>query len=214
MTTEQAAPYSAEIEPVVRFHGHWCPGIAIGIRASQVALREIGPHSRDAEVVAIVETGMCPVDAIQYMLGCTVGKGNYFHLDYGKMAFTFLRRADGRAIRIVAMPGILGRDPEREALLATMDAGEGTLEDRRRFQSSQMERAAAIMVAAEDELFSVKEVDPVIPFHARIRNSIECELCGESAAESRIRHIHGKTVCIPCFDQLDRQLLRIASGRG
>ena len=43
---------------VAEFHGHMCPGLAIGIRAAEVALHEIGPHSKDEEVVAIVETDM------------------------------------------------------------------------------------------------------------------------------------------------------------
>ncbi len=40
------------------FHGHFCPGLATGIRAAEIALREIGSHSKDEEVVAIVETDM------------------------------------------------------------------------------------------------------------------------------------------------------------
>ncbi|GAC1326224.1 MAG: hypothetical protein NVSMB2_25170 [Chloroflexota bacterium] len=40
------------------FHGHMCPGLAIGVRAAELALTEIGPHSADEEVVAVVETDM------------------------------------------------------------------------------------------------------------------------------------------------------------
>jgi formylmethanofuran dehydrogenase subunit E len=46
------------IKKVQEFHGHMCPGLAIGIRAAEVALKEIGPHSKDEEVVAVVETDM------------------------------------------------------------------------------------------------------------------------------------------------------------
>ena len=46
------------VERVEAFHGHMCPGLAIGIRAAELALQEIGPHARDEEVVAIVETDM------------------------------------------------------------------------------------------------------------------------------------------------------------
>ncbi len=63
-----------KIDNVVRFHGHMCPGLAIGIRAAEIALREIGPHAEDEEVIAIVETDMCAVDAIQYLVGCTFGR--------------------------------------------------------------------------------------------------------------------------------------------
>ncbi|MBW2392561.1 MAG: formylmethanofuran dehydrogenase subunit E family protein, partial [Deltaproteobacteria bacterium] len=63
------------IQKTVAFHGHMCPGLAIGIRAAEVALRDIGPHAHDEEVVAVVETDMCGVDAIQSLTGCTFGKG-------------------------------------------------------------------------------------------------------------------------------------------
>jgi formylmethanofuran dehydrogenase subunit E len=46
------------VERVAQFHGHMCPGLAIGIRAAELALAEIGPHAQDEEVVAIVETDM------------------------------------------------------------------------------------------------------------------------------------------------------------
>jgi len=66
---------SDQMERAVQFHGHWCPGLATGIRAAELALREIG-HEADEEVVAVVETDMCGVDAIQFLTGCTFGKGN------------------------------------------------------------------------------------------------------------------------------------------
>ncbi len=95
------------IQTVKDFHGHMCPGLAIGIRAAEIALREIGPHAQDEEVVAVVETDMCGVDAIQVLTGCTFGKGNLIHKDYGKRAFNFYRRSDGKGIRIVALPKAL-----------------------------------------------------------------------------------------------------------
>jgi formylmethanofuran dehydrogenase subunit E len=101
------------VEKTVAFHGHMCPGLAVGIRAAEVALREIGPHAQDEEVVAVVETDMCGVDAIQFLTGCTFGKGNLIHLDHGKNTFTFYRRSDGKGIRVVSRPEAFGKpDPE------------------------------------------------------------------------------------------------------
>ena len=67
-----------------------CPGLALGVHAARFALDEIGPHAADEEVVAVTETDMCGVDAVQYLTGCTFGKGNLIHQDHGKNAFTFL----------------------------------------------------------------------------------------------------------------------------
>ena len=46
------------VRKTVAFHGHMCPGLAIGIRAAEVALKEIGPHAHDEEVVAVDPGGL------------------------------------------------------------------------------------------------------------------------------------------------------------
>lgn len=124
-------------------------------------------------------------------------------MDYGKNAYTFIRRSDGKAIRVSGKPNAFGKDPEREALLARMDAGEATAADRKRFQELQWQRGLEILEAPEEELFTVKAVEPVIPAHARLRASVECEVCGESTMETRTRRIKGQIVCTPCFQKLD-----------
>lgn len=43
---------------VVEFHGHMCPGFAIGIRAAEVALAEVGHNGVSQEAVPVVETDM------------------------------------------------------------------------------------------------------------------------------------------------------------
>ena len=111
-----------------------CPGLAMGIRAAEVALEEIGPHSADEEVAAVVETDMCAVDAIQFLTGCTFGKGNLVHRDHGKSAFTFQRRSDGRAVRVSALPRAWGAsDPEWLALFNLVRARRATPEQHQRF---------------------------------------------------------------------------------
>ena len=40
------------LDRIIEFHGHLCAGLALGIRAAEVALEEIGAHSADEEVVA------------------------------------------------------------------------------------------------------------------------------------------------------------------
>ena len=186
------------------FHGHLCAGLTIGIRAAQIALREIGPHSADEEVVAVVETDMCAVDAIQLLMGCTFGKGNLIHLDYGKNAYTFIRRSDGKAIRIVSRPDGWPPDaPERKAIFDKMQTGTANVEDERRYAELQEERALAVMGILEEELFEVKEVAAVVPQKARLNASIRCEECGEPTMETRIRRFSGRNLCIPCFEKVE-----------
>src|SRR5512136_2089798 len=81
------------------FHGHECPGLAIGYRIAKY-VKEHYPRSEDEELVCIADNKSCSVDAIQYMLGCTSGKGNLLFRDYGKQSFTFYSRDKGKAIRV------------------------------------------------------------------------------------------------------------------
>lgn len=194
-----------EIDEIVRFHGHMCPGLAMGIRAAEVALREIGPHSSDEEVVALVETDMCAVDAIQYLTGCTFGKGNLIHLDHGKNAYTFIRRSDGKAIRVAARPDALSWDPERRELFAKVQAKTATDDERARFKELQRSRSQALLEAPEDQIHAVEKVVPAeIPRMARIHPSVTCAECGEPTMETRIRRLEDRELCVSCFEAVKR----------
>ncbi|MEO5679534.1 MAG: FmdE family protein [Acidimicrobiales bacterium] len=185
---------------VVRFHGNLCPGLAMGVQAAAIALREIGPHSTDEEVVAVVETDMCGVDGIQFLTGCTFGKGNLIHRDYGKNAYTFFRRSDGRAIRIAGRPDAWKRDPEHQALFAKIRAGEASETERTRFRQLHEEQSHAVLALDPDVLFSVTEVDAEPPEKARIHASVPCARCGEGVMATRIRHLGDQELCQPCFE--------------
>ena len=194
------------VEKTMAFHGHMCPGLAIGIRAAQVALRDMGPHAQDEEVVAVVETDMCGVDAIQFLTGCTFGKGNLIHLDYGKNAFTFYRRSDGKGIRIVSRPDAFGEpDPEWEVLRDRLGDEDLTPEERQRFWELHAAHSRQILKIPLDELFELKKPQGKIPRHARVMDSVACESCSEQVMETRTRRFEGKTLCIPCFHQLEQR---------
>lgn len=197
---------SSDVSGIERFHGHLCPGLAIGVKAAEIALQEVGPHAQDEEVVTITETDNCAVDAIQYLTGCTFGKGNLIHLDHGKVVFTFIGRANGKAIRVSLRGGVLDSfSPEHRELFATVRAGTASDDERVRFRSLHIELAHRILDATPEELFDVTEVAPSIPAPARIHQSVVCQECGESVMETRARFFRGETLCIPCFERKDRR---------
>jgi len=192
------------LNQIQSFHGHLCPGLAMGIQASQIALDKIGKHAADEEVVAIVETDMCAVDAIQFLTGCTFGKGNLIHRDFGKNAFTFVRRSDNKAIRVLTKPEAWG-DPndEHRQLFAKVRAGSATAEEKSRFQEMHVAKANRILETAPEQLFEVTEMTMQPPKKARIHTSIVCAECGEAAMETRIRKFGGRDLCIPCFEKIE-----------
>jgi formylmethanofuran dehydrogenase subunit E len=190
------------LKRVIEFHGHMCPGLALGIRAAEVALETVGPHAGDEEVVAVVETDMCGVDAIQFLTGCTFGKGNLVHRDYGKNAYTFMRRSDAKAVRVsTPVGGWSPKDPEWDAVFGRIRAGTATQEDKERFGPLHQAQCDSILSAPIEGLYDVREVDVEPPRTARIMTSIACASCGEPTMETRIRRLDGRELCPPCFER-------------
>jgi formylmethanofuran dehydrogenase subunit E len=191
--------FADDLRDTIQFHGHLCPGLALGYRVAKTALRELGAdRPRDEELVAVVENDSCAADAIQFITGCTFGKGNLIFRDYGKHVYTFYNRRTGKGIRIAEDFRGFEEDGRFPDLKKRQEAGEDVS---REMQAYKMEKTAAILKAGEKDLMTVTEVLTLPPQEARIRGSMRCALCGEKFMESRGRVKSGKVVCIPCFER-------------
>jgi len=163
---------------IVAFHGHSCPGLAIGYRMASAAMKALKAlRSEDEEIVAIVENDACGVDALQCVTGCTFGKGNLVFRDYGKQVYTLYCRQSRKGVRVV----FHGRGIPK-----------GLRDDKSAF-------ARWVRKAAQDKIMTVATVVVKEPGRARIHRSAPCACCGESVMEARLRKVRGEAVCIPCF---------------
>lgn len=166
-------------EKAVAFHGHTCGGLAIGYRAALYAAELLKlEFSDDEEVVCITENDACGVDAIQVLLGCSVGKGNLLFHMRGKQAFSFYNRKTGASVRLVLKPKPEGMTREESFSY---------------YQNSPSE-----------DLFEVKETKIALPKPAKIFDSYVCECCGERAGANWIRIADGKKLCLDCYEEYDR----------
>lgn len=167
-----------KLQEAIDFHGHICPGLMVGFKAGQAALNELSvTRAEDEELIAIVETDACSIDAIQTLTGCTAGKGNFFIRNYGKQVFTVGNRKTGRAIRVALKFGTLNSSEEMD----------------------REQKIEELWAKPVEELFEIKEIDLEFPPTAEIRDSVECEICSEPVMETKARLKEGKVVCIPCF---------------
>ena len=193
------------IEKTIAFHGHSCPGLVIGIRAAELALQKLA-HVDKEDLVAVVETDMCGVDAIQFLTGCTFGKGNLIHKDYGKVAFSFYDRKKNAGFRTVLRTDISGDiGSELRSLMKKVEAGTASQEESTRAQKLRNALQERYMKADLEEMFIVTAPDLPAPKPARILVSLKCEACGEMAMESRTRRFDGKTLCLPCFEKVEQK---------
>jgi formylmethanofuran dehydrogenase subunit E len=186
---------------VVGFHGHSCPGLALGYRVALAALREMDMVniSEDEELIAIVENDSCAVDAIQVMTGCTFGKGNLLYKAYGKQVYTFIKRPSGKAIRI-SVDFVSPEETKAEKeMWKRYSRGDRSRVVLRAVHNRKAKKTRAVLDAPETKFMKISEVKVSLPSAAKIFRSIKCGLCGEKVAEPRARVKDGKPVCIPCL---------------
>jgi len=185
----------------VDFHGHSCPGLAMGYRAAEVGLRTLfGSRSMDEEMVAIVENDACGVDAVQLITGCTSGKGNLVFRDYGKMAFTFFNRATGQGVRVyLEVPEL---DEQESSRFNELKQIEKRTETENKEMAGIMKKRTDFVLNLPEEDF-IKTGPPLekMPRKARLFESCRCEECGEKVMATRINNISGKSLCNFCGDK-------------
>jgi formylmethanofuran dehydrogenase subunit E len=190
-------------EDAAEFHGHVCPGLAIGYRVAEVALSELfSGRSEDEELVCIAENDSCSIDGIQFVTGCTFGKGNLIFRDHGKQVYTFILRDRSDAVRISQRPEFaMNSAPEASKLMKKFFSGEATAEETARHHKMRSDMVKEYLTRPVDEIFEIRHVKPEIPEKARLFNSVKCAECGEIVSESRARVKDGKIVCIPCSNE-------------
>ena len=179
-------PTGALWKKVVAFHGHECGGLTIGYQAALYAAEllgthihaEPGHHHHDEEIVCIAENDSCSVDAVQVLLGCSIGQGNLlFHLR-GKQAYTFYNRQNGKGVRLLL---------------------------RRKSQPMTREESFAYYQNHDcTELFDAMEPRLPLPERAQLFGSFVCESCGELTGEHWLRLRDGKKLCLDCWEPYRR----------
>jgi formylmethanofuran dehydrogenase subunit E len=185
-------------DDAVKFHGHACPGLALGYRVAKLALKELGVRARDEELVAIVENNSCAVDAIQLICGCTFGKGNLIFKDFGKQVYTFIKRPHPEAIRIAVKWTPSQEDSKMEAMWKRYAEGDRSPGVITAVQDRKSRKMKSVLEAEDSELFEVKRRAVEMPKPARIYKSMTCGVCGEKVMESRTRAVGDQVLCMPC----------------
>ncbi len=189
-------------------HGHFCPFLALGVKASVLALKELGTSTEGIgeELVAIVEVNNCFVDGIQMVTGCSFGNNSLIYKDFGKNAFTLAKRG-GRAIRMSVLPGypqkmaqkISGAQEMFERFIQRREIG--TPEEMARFKEVWQMLSFMQLQVPTQEQFKIEHTSVSLPDQAPIFQSVACSVCGESVMETRIRVMDGKPMCIPCSNR-------------
>jgi len=192
-----------EFAEVVKFHGHVCPGLAMGFRVAELVVAEMKlQRSDDEELVAIVENNSCAVDAIQMVTGCTFGKGNLIFRDYGKQVYTFIKRGTGESMRVAVSWQPPNEDEKTTSGWQDYMAGNRDPEVVEIVKKGKARKTKKILAASFDDLFEVGAAQESLPAKAQVYPTVRCADCGErTMAPKTLTGEDEKKRCIPCQEK-------------
>lgn len=198
---------SEDFKKCADFHGHICPGLAIGYRATKAALDWLDKkRASDKEMVATVETDACGTDAVQVLTGCTLGKGNLIQKDYGKHVYTVVSSNSGEGVRVSLKARALELSERHQELVRKLSGGEATPENRKEFWELHHQKSHDILGKPLKDLFTIKPAHIAVPPKAMIEPSKTCERCGEPTMLSKLTEIDGHYMCKDCLSDDYRPL--------
>jgi len=192
--------FKAMLEKAIAFHGHTCVGLVLGTRIAIAGLQKlcVNDPSETRDLIVYVEIDRCLADAIQAIIGCTIGKRRLKHLDYGKFAATFVDTSKKRAVRISV------KEKARE--LAMKYGEEHGLIERGKIVSRKQEMkimAEAYSKIPDFDLLNIRDVSVSIPkwdLPGLPERKVMCAICGERVFDGREKIVNGRILCRPCAE--------------
>jgi len=184
-------------------HGHFCPGLTMGVMAATYAMQKIREFSDGMEdLVAITETNNCFSDGIQFVTGCSFGNNALIFKDLGKNAFTLTTR-NRKGIRIVVRNDSHDFLCEQHPLFYSyfqkvVVERNHDPELRIKLREYGIEAAFAMLHFDFNKIFNVQEANPDLPQYAPMHESIICAACGENTMSTRISEQDNSPVCFAC----------------
>ncbi|MBU2548235.1 MAG: hypothetical protein KKB20_07500 [Proteobacteria bacterium] len=201
---DRKIPVDLDIERVVAFHGHLCPDLILGAKLCEYVARLLST-ARDMESreSIIAENRSSALDAIQVMLGATVGNQRLCILDFGKHNYTVLSGRDPSGLRFSLKHrhhghGAFFKDLDHDGIPPQV-----MLDDVVRFQALLDNRVLELIGLAPEELFEVSRVAAIHPPIGAIGKYRTCCRCGQPVLQHRMIGHQGRSYCIPCFKKMD-----------
>ena len=187
----------------LKFHGHKCPAMPMGLRAGLAAMKALGvERSQDKELKVVAETGKdhaagCFLDGIMTATGCTYGKSNIEKLYYNKMAFTLIDVKSGRSVRVSIRKEVMAqalKSPfieQRKAGIPPQDVPAEITDP----------VISKMLQVPEEMLLNIGEIKPFeIQKGKGVFEAAPCDRCGELTFINKLQETNAGRLCIPCAE--------------
>lgn len=186
----------------LKFHGHKCPAMPLGIKAGLAAMKALGvERSQDKELSVTSETGKghaagCFLDGIMVATGCTYGKSNIQKQYFNKMAFTLTDQQSGRSVRVSLKPGFF-EQALQSPFVQQRKAGVPPQDIPADVADPLVNR---ILGLTDEQFLDIGDIQIVeVKKGKGVFTAKRCAKCDELTFVNKLRETEdGDLVCIPC----------------
>ncbi len=198
------------VKRVVDFHGHLCPDLAIGIRLCEYINQVLSEKGMKEESISLVaENSTSAIDAIQVLLGTTIGNQRLQIVDLGKHNYILALSNQSKGLKFSLKEIKFPNEDFYLSLEKKIYSDEILFEEVVIFQKMLDERVYHIFNLPLKDLFEIKEVD-ISKYLIELPTSyVRCSVCGEMVLKDYITVWDHKLYCRTCFKKSYKNKLKI-----
>lgn len=191
---------SITFKRIVDFHGHLCPDLVIGCRFCEYAQNLLEPLGElKSGISVIAENSTSALDAVQIMLGTTVGNQRLQILDYGKHSYTLITQKGKSGFRLTMKKQQFNDEESFSDMDHDMRSRPDHWQNALWFQKMLDQRVKHFLNLQHEDLFDVTPIDTQCSLKEFPSVYLTCSVCGEQVLKSRHIFFREQIYCSRCF---------------
>ncbi|BBO82308.1 FmdE family protein [Desulfosarcina ovata] len=197
------------LKRIADFHGHLCPDLVLGGKLCEYIQQRLPPTEPANGITAIIaENSTSALDAIQIMLGTTLGNQRLKIMDIGKHNYTIIPKSVATSFRMRLTVQDYENEETYQRLSGKMLANTIVMDEVVNLQILLDERVKYLLRQPPESLFRIESIEkePQIPEVPSIY--LTCCRCNEQVLGSHAVNYQDKIYCISCLQQMNAGCLR------
>lgn len=193
---------NVSLKRVVDFHGHVCPELALGSKFCEFVQNLLAENILEGSGFSVLaENTTSALDAIQVLLGVTIGNQRLMVMDYGKHNYTLYSRHQDRGwtLRLIALS--FADEETFHKLEEKIMTDKALFEDVVWFQQLIDARVRRILDTSPEELFAIETTRGKSQQQESTSLYLTCAICGEQVLANHCIESRNKMFCLPCFQK-------------
>ena len=188
------------LKRIADFHGHVCPDLVLGCKVCE-RIQQLLPSNEPTNGIAavIAENSTSALDAIQIMLGITLGNQRLKVMDLGKHNYTVIAKSAATGYRLKMKAQDYADEDAYQRLSVKMLGNTIVMDEVVKLQILIDERVKYLLRQPPEALFEIEPVKKEAQLSEGPSVYFTCCRCGEQVLASHAIERHDAIYCLACL---------------